>query len=154
QLHYHLNNRQDTDYWKAAREDMVLSDRLQENLKVWQHATPEDLDLGSTFLFSSPVYRLLLIAKGFYQGRRLSRAASLSRNAYDRFRTAALKERPNQLAGLISHAEFLKTGGKHQAGAWSAQPIDPGAGFGLAGTKISLSPRAPRARPPRKKKRR
>ncbi|MEM7191856.1 MAG: tryptophan halogenase family protein, partial [Pseudomonadota bacterium] len=44
QLHYHLNNRQDTDYWKAAREDLVLSDRLQENLKVWQHATPEDLD--------------------------------------------------------------------------------------------------------------
>ena len=135
QLHYHLNNRQDTDYWKAAREEMILSDRLQENLKVWQHTAPEDLDLGSTFLFSSPVYTLLLIAKGFYKDRRLSRAPSLSRTAYERYRTSARKERPDQLAGLISHAEFLKTGGKAPAGAWMGQPASAGPGFRPAGTK-------------------
>ena len=41
QLHYHLNNRQDTEYWKAAREGVKLSDRLEENLKIWRHTTPE-----------------------------------------------------------------------------------------------------------------
>lgn len=121
QAHYHLNNRQDTEYWRAARDGMKLSERLQENLKVWRHTTPEVLDLDSAFLFSSPVYTLLLIAKGFYQGVRLAKASSLNRAAYERYRTAARNARPGQLAGLISQAEFLKTGGK--------APVDPLAGL-------------------------
>ena len=121
QAHYHLNNRKDTEYWRAARDGVKLSERLQENLKVWRHTTPEDLDLGSAFLFSSPVYTLLLIAKGFYKGVRLARAPSLDRAAFERYRTAVRNARPGQLAGLVSHAEFLKTGGE--------APIDPLAGL-------------------------
>jgi tryptophan halogenase len=139
QAHYHLNNRQDSEYWKAARDGVKLSDRLQENLKVWRLATPEDLELNSSFLFSSPVYTLLLIAKGFYKDVRLARATSLNRAAYDRYCTAVRNARPGQLAGLISHAEFLKTGGK--------TPVDPLAGlrpaqapvFGPANTSIKLA---------------
>ena len=148
QAHYHLSNRQDSEYWRAAREGMKLSERLQENLKVWRSTTPEDLDLDSAFLFSSPVYTLLLIAKRFYKGLRLARASSLDRAAYERYRTAARKARPGQLAGLISHAEFLKTGGQ--------VPIDPLAGlrpaqapvFGPTNTRIELTlqPAAPPVR--------
>ncbi|MGH6736631.1 MAG: tryptophan halogenase family protein [Methyloceanibacter sp.] len=117
QAHYHLNNRQDTEYWRTAREGMKLSERLQENLKVWRHTTPEVLDLESSFLFSSPVYTLLLIAKGFYKDVRLARAPSLNPAAFKQYRAAARRARPGQLTGLISHAEFLKTGG--------AAPVDP-----------------------------
>jgi len=138
QTHYHLNNRQDTEYWRTAREGMKLSDRVQENLKVWRSTTPEDLDLKSASLFSSQVYTLLLIAKGFYQGVRLAKAPFLSRTAYERYRADVRRERPNQLAGLISHAEFLKTGGRAPAGPL-AHPRPTGApAFGLGGTRISL----------------
>lgn len=154
QLHYHLNNRADTPYWKAAREDMTLSDRLRENLQVWQHVAPEDLDLGSTFLFSSPVYTLLLIAKGFYKDRQLSRASSLSRTAYQRARDAERKARPGQLEGLVGHAAFLKSGGKAPAGSMMAPHTGMAPAPALAGTKIKLKSQPARPRLSRKKKRR
>jgi flavin-dependent dehydrogenase len=152
QLHYHLNNRQDTPYWKTARE-MTLSDRLQENLKVWRHAAPEMVDLDSAYLFSSPVFALLLIAKGFYRNASLARSAFLSRTAYERYRSAQHKARPGQLEGLISHAVFLKTRGK----APSA-PLMPGqqpAPFAPGATKIRLptQPARPSIPPKRKRKR-
>ena len=138
QTHYHLNNRQDTEYWRTAREGMKLSDRLQENLKVWRSTTPEDLDLDSASLFSSQVYTLLLIAKGFYQGVRLAKASFLNRTAFERYRADVRRARPNQLAGLISHAEFLKTGGRAPAGPL-ANPRPTGApAFGLGSTRINL----------------
>jgi Tryptophan halogenase len=153
QAHYHLNNRQDTEYWRAARDGMKLSDRLRENLKVWRHTTPEDLELDSAFLFSSPVYTLLLIAKGFYQDVRLAKASSLSRAAFERYRSAVRNARPDKLAGLISQAEFLRTGGE--------APVDPLAGlrlakapaFGPAGTRIEL-PTQPAYPPVRRKPKR
>jgi flavin-dependent dehydrogenase len=138
QAHYYLNNRQDSKYWRTAREGVKLSDRLQENLKVWRHTTPEVLDLESSFLFGSPVYTLLLIAKGFYKDARLAKASSLSRAMYERYRTAARKERPGQLAGLISHAAFLKPGGKAPTGPL-ASPRRAGApAFGTTSMKIKL----------------
>ena len=139
QLHYHLNNRQDTAYWKAARE-MPLTDRLQENLEVWRRVVPEALDLESSYLFSSPVYTLLLIAKGFYSDARLARGAFLSRTAYDRYRAAERKARPGQLEGLISHAEFLKTRGKPAVGPFSGAQPGAAPAFAPAGTRIKLHP--------------
>jgi tryptophan halogenase len=136
QAHYHLNNRQDSEYWKAARDGMTLSDRLKENLKVWRHTTPEGLELGSAYLFSSPVYTLLLIAKGFYKDLRLAKASFLSRTAYERFRTSERKARPGQIAGLISHAEFLRTGGKAAAGPLATPTVAPA--FTPGGMKIKL----------------
>ncbi len=138
QLHYHLNNREDTEYWKAARDGMKLSERLQENLKVWRHTTPEDLELGSAFLFSSPVYTLLLIAKGFYKDARLAKASSLNRTAFERYRTAARHARPGQLAGLISHAEFLKTGGKAPVDPLANLRLGPAPAYGPTNTSIKL----------------
>ncbi len=138
QLHYHLNNRHDTEYWKAAREGVKLSDRLQENLKVWRHTTPEPLDLESSFLFSSPVYTLVLIAKGFYKDAHLATASSLNRQTYERYRNAVRDDRPDHLKGLIGQAEFLKTGGKAPAGPFVApRPVDL-PGFGPSNTKIKL----------------
>jgi len=149
QLHYHLNNRQDTAYWKAARE-MPLSDRLQENLELWRRVVPEGLDLESAYLFSNPVYALLLIAKGFYKDAHLARGPFLSRTAYDRYRAAERKARPGQLEGLISHAEFLKTGGKAAATPFMGAPPGVAPALAPAGTKIRL-PTQPAHRAARRK---
>ncbi|MFD0987946.1 tryptophan halogenase family protein [Methyloligella solikamskensis] len=138
QAHYHLNNRQDSEYWRVAREEMKLSDRLQENLKVWEHTTPEMMDLGTSYLFSAPVYTLLLIAKGFYKNRDLAKAQSLSRMAYERYRSEARKARPNQLEGLVSQAEFLKTGGKAPGGPLAQPSMPDFSSFAPGSTKIKL----------------
>ena len=146
QLHFHLNNRTDTEYWKAAREGVKLSDRLQENLQIWRHTTPEAVDLPSSFLFSSPVYTLVLVAKGFYKDAQLATSGSLSRAAYERFRNAVRDARPAQLKGFIGQAEFLKSGGKLPAGQRAAaRPATlPGLGAGPSpsNTRIRLPARA------------
>jgi hypothetical protein len=139
QAHYHLNNRQDTEYWRAARDGVKLSERLQENLKVWRQTTPLALDLDSAFLFGSEVYTLLLIAKGFYKGVHLARAPSLSRTAFERYLAAVGKARPGQLARLISHAEFLKTAGKAPAGPLATPRPAMAPAFGPTSTRINLS---------------
>jgi len=153
QLHYHLNNRQDSAYWKAAREDMKLSDRLQENLKVWKHATPEALDLESSFLFSSPVYTLVLIAKGFYKDAQLATAPFLSRQAYDRYRNEVRAVRRDQLQGLIGQAEFLKTGGRATGPLAFPRGADLPA-FAAGNTKVKLPVHPGFSHGPRKSKRR
>ena len=150
QAHYHLNNREDTEYWRTAREGTKLSDRLRENLELWRHVTPEILDLDSSYLFSSPVYTLLLIAKGFYKDRRLARASSLNRVAYDRYRSAARNARPAQLAGLISHAAFLKTGGKAPAPPLAGLRPAQAPGFSPMSMSIKL-PLQPASAPSRRK---
>ncbi len=146
QLHYHLNNRTDTEYWKAAREGVKLSDRFKENLKVWRHTTPEALDLESSFLFSSPVYTLVLIAKGFYKNAHLSGASSLDRQAYERYRNALRDDRTHQLQGLIGQAEFLKSGGKAPGGPFAAPHVIGLPAFAASSTKIKLptGPQFPR----------
>jgi Tryptophan halogenase len=153
QLHYHLNNRRDTEYWKAARDGVKLSDRLQENLKVWRHATPEALDLDSSFLFSSPVYALVLIAKGFYKDAPLATASSLDRSTYERYRKTVHDDRPHQLNGLIGQAEFLKTGGKAPGGPFAAPHFADLPAFGPGNTKIKLQARPQFPRGPHKSKR-
>ena len=152
QLHYHLNNRQDTEYWRAAREGMKLSDRLRENLKVWRHTTPEALDLDSSFLFGSEVYTMLLIAKGFYKDIRLARALSLDRAAYARYRANARNALAGQLDGLISHAEFMKTLGEAPAGSPAKSRSAMAPTFAPASTKIRFgaqSGHAPKHRKPK-----
>lgn len=137
QAHYYLSNRQDTAYWKAAREDVTLSDRLREHLNLWRYTTPESLETDPSFLFSSRTYTLLLIAKGFYKDVRLARATSLSRTTYERYRSAVREERREQLAGLISHAEFLKTGGAPVNVLAGLRPAGAPA-FGRTNTKIEF----------------
>jgi flavin-dependent dehydrogenase len=154
QLHYHLNNRQDTEYWKAARDGVKLSDRLRENLKIWRHTTPESLDLESSFLFSSPVYTLVLVAKGFYKDAHLATASSLNRSTYERYRNAVHDARPDQLKGLIGQAAFLKSGGKAAGGPFAVPRTADLPAFGPGNTKIKLptQPQFPRGRHKQKRK--
>ncbi|MGK2923233.1 MAG: hypothetical protein ACSLE4_10685, partial [Methyloceanibacter sp.] len=80
----------------------------------------------------------------------LAKAPFLSRTAYERFRAGERKARPGQLAGLISHAEFLKTGGK-AAGPLASPAMAPA--FAPGGTKIKLPIQAA-SRPARRKPKR
>ena len=65
-LHFCLNNRSDSPYWIAAREDMRVPDSLAENLEVWRHTLPNRADLSTTHLFNAMNYAIALFGKGFY----------------------------------------------------------------------------------------
>lgn len=84
-LHFHLNNRTDSDYWITAREDMPVPDSLRENLAVWQSNLPRSYDLKSDHLFSHGVYTLVLIAKGFYRDRAVARNLALEEDTWNDF---------------------------------------------------------------------
>ncbi|HML30525.1 MAG TPA: tryptophan 7-halogenase [Hyphomicrobium sp.] len=140
QLHYHLNNRQDSAYWRAAREGVQLSDRLRDNLQIWRSRTPEDMDLESTFLFGAPVYALLLIAKGFYAEAHLANAPFLNRSVYDRYRQAMRTARARQLKNLVPQGEFLRNGGALLRPKTTSHVSPPFGGFAQPSTKIKLPP--------------
>src|SRR5680860_812336 len=73
-----------------------------------------------------------------YKDVRLAKASSLNRAVYERYSTATRKARPDQIAGLISHAEFLKTGGRAPAGPFANPRPANVAAFAPTGTRIAL----------------
>ncbi len=119
QLHYHLNNRTDTPFWVAAREGMELSDRLKDNLEMWRHTVPQDLDLPSTYLFGANVYALVLIAKGFYRGRQIATAPFLDPEIWKRYQRAVWEAKRKHLEGLPSHYDLIES---IRAGKGNAEP--------------------------------
>ena len=84
-LHFRLNNRTDSDYWIAAREEAEIPDSLKENLAVWRQNLPTAYDLKSGHLFNSAVYRLVLIAKGFYRGAQTTNSMGLDEGLWRGF---------------------------------------------------------------------
>ena len=84
-LHFRLNNRVDSEYWIAAREDAEMPDSLHENLAVWRNNLPTAYDLSSDQLFNNAVYRLVLIAKGFYSGRPTTNSLGLDESLWQGF---------------------------------------------------------------------
>ncbi len=63
------SNREDTPYWRAVRHDMEIPPRLKENLEVWRHTMPDDLDMPTRTFFTPTSYRAALMGKQFYKGR-------------------------------------------------------------------------------------
>jgi tryptophan 6-halogenase len=98
-LHFHLNNRTDSDYWIAAREEIPIPDSLRENLAVWQSNLPRPYDLQSDHLFSHGVYTLVLIAKGFYRDRKVAQNLSLEEATWNDY----LRQSQEPLGALADH---------------------------------------------------
>ena len=106
-LHFRLNNRTDSDYWIAAREEAEISDSLRENLAVWRHNLPTAYDLKSDHLFNHAVYRLVLIAKGFYRGRQAANSMGLDENLWRGFMREQ-RHTPDAIADhMPSHYELV-----------------------------------------------
>ncbi len=66
QLHYHLSDRSDSDFWRDNRQACHLSDVLQERLAKWRVAPPQATDFGSRFeLFNVENYLYVLYGMKF-----------------------------------------------------------------------------------------
>jgi flavin-dependent dehydrogenase len=71
-LHYRANNRSDTSFWKAARNDIEIPDSLEENLELWRRVLPSSKDIEHEFLFSYLSYIQVLFGKRYFDGTRFA----------------------------------------------------------------------------------
>ncbi|GMG85978.1 tryptophan halogenase family protein [Biformimicrobium ophioploci] len=70
--HYALNNRDDTPYWRAAREEIHISERLRAILAVWDGDSDFDAMLereGAKLIYSGPSWYCLLAGMGRFPVR-------------------------------------------------------------------------------------
>ncbi|WP_169567489.1 tryptophan 7-halogenase [Sneathiella limimaris] len=66
-LHYCINNRQDSEYWRVAREEMEIPDSLAEMLDEYQHTLPLTTPFDRTFLFNRMSFETVLFAKDYFK---------------------------------------------------------------------------------------
>lgn len=98
-VHFHLNNRTDSDYWIAAREGIDIPDSLRENLAVWRRNLPSPIDLRSRHLFDANVYTLVLLSKGFYRGQPVTNSLCLDGESWERF----VRDERDSITSLAEH---------------------------------------------------
>lgn len=49
QMHYHLSDRRDSDFWRIVTEEAKISDVLAERLAIWRYHSPKKSDFFSRF---------------------------------------------------------------------------------------------------------
>lgn len=107
-LHFHLNNRSDSPYWKAAREEMPIPDSLRENLEVWKHSIPIAADLRTADYFTHRNYYVALFGKGFYDKPHFPKILDPKRKDWERFIVGQRNLKKQVFDQLPDHVELLQ----------------------------------------------
>jgi 2-polyprenyl-6-methoxyphenol hydroxylase-like FAD-dependent oxidoreductase len=88
-LHYVLSQRDDSDFWRAHRDQASIPQRLQELLQLWRHRAPARTDFASTSeVFPAASYQYILYGMGF-QGSATPRGSDHAELAEQYFHEAA-----------------------------------------------------------------
>lgn len=105
-LHYHLNNRTDTDYWCAAREEIPAPESLKHKLELWRHKMPSPNDLKTEHFFNANNYLTALIGKGFYDDN-APQLPGVAAGEWRRYIHARRAQNEKLTAGLPGHVDLL-----------------------------------------------
>ncbi|MEM8934849.1 MAG: tryptophan halogenase family protein [Pseudomonadota bacterium] len=106
-LHFRLNNRTDSEYWRVAREEREIPDSLAHNLDLWRYKVPQETDLGSAHFFTSNNYTVALMSKGFYDEQSPNRFG-LRRDDWSKYIRSRRKARTEVIAKYPNHVELLR----------------------------------------------
>ena len=106
-LHYVTNNREDTDFWRAARDDLEVPDSLRENLALWRHALPAEDDFSREFLFNHWSYMLVLFGKRYFDRLRLSTEPFLEEADWRDYQAQMDRAKADLLRHLPDHYQLL-----------------------------------------------
>lgn len=107
-LHYYANDRVDTPFWKASKQDIVVSEELRERLKLWKSRLPNKKSINQNYHgFESYSYSVMLLGLNYMPNSSLPILALLNdENAIAVFN--AVKEKAEYLrATLPSQYEYL-----------------------------------------------
>ncbi|MCG8492757.1 MAG: tryptophan 7-halogenase [Sneathiellales bacterium] len=107
-LHYCTNNRQDSEYWKVAREEMKIPDSVSDLLEEYRHTLPVQTAFDQTFLFNHMSYLTVLFAKGFFKGIEFPAERFISKKDWDVRMDRFEKYEQDLLSKLPGHYELLK----------------------------------------------
>ncbi len=107
-MHYHLSNREDTAFWRAARHDLQVSDRLADKLALWRHKLPSAPDCPNRLsLFSEWSYIYVLYGKGYFDNVTFPIEDALADGDYDEFTRDLDRRRADLLARAPDHRDLL-----------------------------------------------
>ena len=107
-LHFSLNNRSDTPYWKAVRHEAKLSDTLRANLELWKHSMPSIVDPRTDTVFSHWSVQCVLFGKGFYDGSALAGTEVVPEDVWRWFWAETRATKRGTLEGLPDHFDLLE----------------------------------------------
>lgn len=107
-LHYYASDRTDTEFWKATKRDIMISEELQEKLRLWKNRLPNNKSINPNYHgFESYSYSVMLLGLNYLPDRSLPVLNHIEdRNAIATFN--AIKEKTEYLsATLPSQYEYL-----------------------------------------------
>ncbi len=105
-LHFYLNNRTDSDYWRTVREELPIPSRLEENLELWRHTMPHVRDVDQHY-FTHFNYLCALMNKGFYSNR-APRMHGLERAPWDEHLRVVRPQFKRAASLLPDHAALIR----------------------------------------------
>lgn len=106
-MHYRLSNRDDSDYWRAQRNDLRIPARLADNLELWKYALPVRGDVLPTNYFDHNTYIAALFGKGFYAGATLKPERQLQVADWHQLKSMISNTHRNALGSLPSHKQLI-----------------------------------------------
>ena len=65
-LHYYASDRADTPFWKATKQDIVISEELREKLRLWKTILPNNKNINQNYHgFESYSYSVMLLGLNY-----------------------------------------------------------------------------------------
>ncbi|MDZ7956847.1 MAG: tryptophan halogenase family protein [Aulosira sp. DedQUE10] len=107
-LHYNASDRADTEFWKATKNDIKVSEELREKLRLWKNRLPSNKSINPKYHgFESYSYSVMLLGLNYIPESSLPVLEHIrNHNAQAAFQ--AIKERADYLSSsLPSQYEYL-----------------------------------------------
>ncbi len=107
-IHYVAGSRNDSDFWKATKNDLVISESLAARLKLWKQRLPTNRTINQNYHgFQSMSYSVMLLGLGHCPDRNLAALDHMpDSHAFEAF--DQIKKRSQHLIhSLPSQYEYL-----------------------------------------------
>jgi len=106
-MHYLLSNR-DEPFWRAAREEVEVPERLAERLEMWANCLPADIDVAGNQLFNEWNFLYVLYGKGFFDDKEFGLESIVSPQPWTQFTDQLNRAKRQFRKGLPGHADLLR----------------------------------------------
>jgi tryptophan halogenase len=108
-LHYVLNNRDDSPFWRFARNELKCPDRLAGLLDLWRHKLPTVPDLPNrNTLFSEWRYMYILFGKHYFDGIDFPTEDAIHDSDFDEFQFGVAQDRNRLMAEAPDHRATIR----------------------------------------------
>lgn len=108
-MHFDLNDRHDTPFWKATAFEAKRSDALKHHLDLWQYSLPSPLDPRNKTVFSHWSVLCIIMGKNFYKNSKLVGEEVVSRQLWQQYWRELSERKARILPKLGVHRELVES---------------------------------------------